>query len=594
MRLLKTFWPLQPDVNNADARIDPGVGKLDGAPVSLATALGTQSSASAVMVTLDMVEGDLLSAVREVNGMAIEASDFASQAGDALMDIRHRTGEASQAAVKIASEVTEIAEAADEFSATSAEIARIVAESTTGADRASASAAAMQETFNALSNAATEIDTILTVISGIARQTNLLALNATIEAARAGEAGRGFAVVANEVKGLSSASEKAASDIRQRIELLQKLVADSTAEATRVAREVSSLKPLFLAAASATGQQRSAAGELANQINQTARFASDVKTTMTAIDAAAVQAASRSQAAHDGAARVADSISHLGRRFVTVIRQTEIGNRRRSGRLPVERPVRAVTLNGIVDVTSIDLSLGGLLLADPKSALPEKGGHMELKFGDLPAVQARVVARSAIGVHCSFHAPSTAFEERCVALFHALEQEALPLIERSQAAARSISAVFEAALSSRELTEQALFDVTYLPVAGSNPQQFTTALLPSLERWLTPLQEELKASDPSIVFCCTVDRNGYLPVHNLEYSMPQRPNDPVWSTAHCRNRRIFDDRAGLTCARSTQPYMIHAYRRDMGGGKIVVLKEYVAPITVRGRHWGGFRAAYQI
>ncbi len=581
-------------MRNADVRINSGLGTPEIAPETSALSPADQAAAKAVMATLDMVEGDLLSAVRDVNGMAIKASDAAAQSGESLKDIRQKTGEASQAAVKIAAEVTEIAQAADEFSASSAEIARIVEDSTIGADRASASAAAMQGTFQALSHAATEIETILTVISGIARQTNLLALNATIEAARAGEAGRGFAVVANEVKGLSAASEKAAGDIRQRIELLQRLVADSTGEANRVAQEVSGLKPLFVAAASATGQQRSAAGELATQINQTARFASDVKTTMTAIDAAAVQAASRSQAAHDGAAKVADSISHLGRRFVTVIRQTEIGNRRRSGRLPIERPVRAVTPKGVVDVTSIDLSLGGLLLADPQGVLPEQGGRMELKFGDLPAVQARVVARSAIGVHCSFHAPSAEFEERCASLFHALEQEALPLIERSQAAAKSISSLFEAALSSRELTEQALFDVTYVPVAGSDPQQFTTALLPHLERWLIPLQEELKASDPSIVFCCTVDRNGYLPVHNLEYSKPQRPNDPVWNTAHCRNRRIFDDRAGLTCARSTQPYMIHAYRRDMGGGKIVVLKEYVAPITVRGRHWGGFRAAYQI
>ncbi len=108
------------------------------------------------------------------------------------------------------------------------------------------------------------------------------------------------------------------------------------------------------------------------------------------------------------------------------------------------------------------------------------------------------------------------------------------------------------------------------------------------------MQERLKVSDRSIVFCCAVDRNGYLPVHNREYSQPQRANDPIWNAAHSRNRRIFDDRAGLTCARSTQPYHIHTYHRDMGGGETHMLKEYVAPITVRGRHWGGFRCAYRI
>jgi methyl-accepting chemotaxis protein len=588
MNLMKALWGRGP-VEHRD---------LEVAPPSLAATEGRVIAAdsidSAVMATLDIVEGDILDVVRDVNATAIEASEAASLAGAALKDIRDRTGDTTEAAVKIAADVAEIAQAADEFSASSAEIARIVAQSTTGAHRAATSASVMQETFLSLSAAAGEIGSILDVISGIAQQTNLLALNATIEAARAGDAGRGFAVVAAEVKSLSSASAQAAGDIRKRIKMLQKLVVESTSEASRVAAEVNGLKPLFSAAAAASDQQRSAAEDLAGQVNQTARLAADVQRSMAAIDMAAVSASRQSDAAHDGAARVAGSISDLGRRFVTVIRQTDIGNRRRSNRLPVERSVRVVSGKGIVDTTTVDLSTGGLLLADPLDSLPAAGGQMELKLGNLPAVQARIVARSPVGVHCCFYEPSAAFQTQIEALFHDLEQEALPFIQRSQCAANAIAETFEAALASREITEQALFDVTYLPIAGSNPPQFTTALLPKLEAWLTPLQEILKISDPAIIFSCAVDRNGYLPVHNVEYSKPQRLDDVVWTTANCRNRRIFDDRAGLTCARSTQPYMIHAYRRDMGGGNIVVLKEYVAPITVRGRHWGGFRCAYQI
>jgi methyl-accepting chemotaxis protein len=588
MNLMKALWGPAP-VEHRDLQ--------DAASLVPATARPTQAGEtvdSAVTATLGMVEADILGVVRDVNATAVQASESAALAGSALKDIRDRTGDTTEAAVRIASDIAEIAQSADEFSASSAEIARIVAQSTSGAERAAISASVMQEAFLSLSAAAGEIGSILDVISGIAQQTNLLALNATIEAARAGEAGRGFAVVAAEVKSLSSASAQAAGDIRKRIEMLQKLVVDSTSEASRVAAEVNGLKPLFSAAAAASDQQRSAAEDMAGQVNQTARLATDVQHSMAAIDAAAVSASRQSDAAHDGAVRVADSISNLGRRFVTVIRQTVIGNRRRTSRLPVERPVRVVSGKGIVDTTTIDLSTGGLLLADPNNRLPAVGGQMELKLGELPAVQVRVVARSPIGVHCCFHEPAVEFQTQIEALFLDLEQEALPFIQRSQNAANAIAQMFEQALDSREITEQGLFDVTYLPVAGSNPPQFTTGLLPKLETWMTPLQERLKSSDPAIVFSCAVDRNGYLPVHNLEYSKPQRPDDVVWNTANARNRRIFDDRAGLTCARSTQPYMIHAYRRDMGGGNVVVLKEYVAPITVRGRHWGGFRCAYQI
>ncbi len=58
------------------------------------------------------------------------------------------------------------------------------------------------------------IENILANVDDVAEQTNLLALNASIEAARAGNAGKGFAVVAEEIRKLSTETQKLSENIK--------------------------------------------------------------------------------------------------------------------------------------------------------------------------------------------------------------------------------------------------------------------------------------------------------------------------------------------------------------------------------------------
>ena len=108
------------------------------------------------------------------------------------------------------------------------------------------------------------------------------------------------------------------------------------------------------------------------------------------------------------------------------------------------------------------------------------------------------------------------------------------------------------------------------------------------------VQEDILNAHEDVIFCISLDTQAYAATHNNIYSQPQRPDDPVWNIANCRNRRKFDDRVGLAAARNTRPFLLQAYRRDMGGGNFAMCKDVSAPIYVNGRHWGGLRVGYRI
>lgn len=168
-----------------------------------------------------------------------------------------------------------------------------------------------------------------------------------------------------------------------------------------------------------------------------------------------------------------------------------------------------------------------------------------------------------------------------------------PYIELACQVAAQLSTVLEQAVADGRITLTELFDEHYQAVAGSNPPQVMARFNALTDRSFPPLQEAGKEALPNVVFCIGVDRNGYIPTHNRQYCQEQRPGDVVWNTANSRWRRIFNDRTGLASARNERPFLLQTYRRDMGGGQYVMLKEASAPIVVNGRHWGGLRLAYK-
>ncbi len=166
-------------------------------------------------------------------------------------------------------------------------------------------------------------------------------------------------------------------------------------------------------------------------------------------------------------------------------------------------------------------------------------------------------------------------------------------IDRIQESAQRVSQIFSDAVDSGRISMKDLFSEDYQPIAGSDPEQLMTPFISLTDEVLPEIQEANLTMASNVVFCAAVDRNCFLPTHNLKFANPQG-DDPVWNNANCRNRRIFNDRTGEAAATNTKPYLLQTYRRDMGGGKFVMMKDISSPITVGGRHWGGLRLAFSI
>lgn len=159
--------------------------------------------------------------------------------------------------------------------------------------------------------------------------------------------------------------------------------------------------------------------------------------------------------------------------------------------------------------------------------------------------------------------------------------------------AKKVGLLFEQEVAKASISMRDLFDFTYVEVKQSEPLQHETCFTRFTERVLVDLQEQVLRTDKQYILAISTDINGYIPMHNKQYSKPLS-NDPLWNAANCRNKRIFNDSVGLSSAQDTNEFLFQTYNRDMGGGNFVILKHVSAPIYVNGKHWGAFRLSYTL
>lgn len=540
------------------------------------------------------LENDVVAAMRRLNDGLDRAEEFSARSEarsreihGGMAELREVTFTASANSSALASATVQVSEAAER-----------VGVSMMGArdmlDAAATRAAEATRMMSDLTLATSEIRSIVDAIAEIARQTNLLALNATIEAARAGEAGRGFGVVAQEVKSLSLEVRDAVEDIRGRVDRLNQTAQGSATFVSDAFRLVSDVNPVMATIGEASHEQAAAAAELSRSAEVTARFIETVQHRVSDVDRVALAAADESAGARRALSEGARQADGLLERFVPTLRQALFADRRRHDRFPAELPARLVVAGASHALQTIDLGFGGALLSGGEALGLPVGASGEIVIDGLPPLTCRLKAKSELGLHIAFDAEDSEGHRALNQRLAEVEDGYRPLIERAQLFSRQIALLFEDALSQRRLSEDVLFDTDYVALPDTEPRQFQNRALSILQAMLPPVLAETLASDSRLVFAVAIDRNGYIPVHHPQYSQPQRPGDRDWDPAYSRDRRIFDDRAGIMAARSTRPFLVQSYHRDMGAAGTQLVREVDAPLRINGRHWGGVRMAYRM
>jgi methyl-accepting chemotaxis protein len=564
------------------------------APPVVAAELPTASESDSAREILELLELELGAMIRQLERAANSVAGGAEATAATLSTIRQRTDALTGRTSAAQSTATTFSRAADQFTHSAQGIGSQVRDASKLADQASEAAREASLNVDRLRESSAAIGNVVNLIAQIARQTTLLALNSTIEAARAGTAGRGFAVVATEVKALAVQTQNATEEISKKIDALQKDAAGSVDAVHRISQAIAAIRPVFENVNGAVAEQNQTTSAMSDNATTASNFIVAVGDSAAEIDSATKEAETHGERVASAGKAVTMFAQKLKSRCAVLLRQDERKDQHAGQRLPCNLAIEIRTARGPVAASAYEIAMEGILIGGSESERLPLNETLDATLEGVGDCRIRTGERTKAGVQARFERPDAALVERIEDRLWSIQDENTEAVTRAMEAGRALTKIFEDGVRSGAISMDDMFDENYVEIAGTNPVQHRTRILDWADRALPPFQEAFLTKDPRMAFCVMIDRNGYLPVHNKIYSHPQRPGDVAFNTANSRNRRIFNDPAGLAAGRNQRAYLIQSYARDMGNGKTVMMREIDVPIRVNGRHWGGFRTAYKL
>lgn len=254
----------------------------------------------------------------------VEASGALRQTATSLsQSVSATSAEATRlrsAATAVSSSMQEITSAAEQISSSMTDVAGRVQESTDVVQRARSISAGSRRDVAELTTSSNDICSVVRLIDEVSSQTNLLALNAAIEAARAGEVGKGFAVVAAEVKNLSGQTKSAAAQIAGEIEEVREsagLVASSIIE---IDTTLDQLDAFTQVVDGSVHEQSQVTRELTDSTRVALKGARDVTASIEQVDHAIQEADQSSVSVRESAAQLEELAAELDRRITSFLK----------------------------------------------------------------------------------------------------------------------------------------------------------------------------------------------------------------------------------------------------------------------------------
>ena len=398
-------------------------------------------------------------------------------------------------------------------------------------------------------------------------------------------------MVASEVKGLAGQTASATQEIADQIAEIQRVTKSAVNAISGIGKVINEVADNSTEVASAVEEQRNDISEITTHAGEAANSAKGLGESVGVVTEQASIATDLSSRQDKSTADMQSRIEDMQTRLHIAIEATQDRQDTLNANLPFDLLATVDDeANRQVMVRNLSTETADLICGAGEFAY---GDEVQLTISGIGQFSATVGDPNVEGHNLSVNMPGNTRKQ-----FEKFDQNRVapdqPVIAIGAEIADRISELFENAVDGGDLTMEDLFDEDYQLVAGSDPVQHLTRFTAFTDKNLPDIQEPVPDRHDSIVFGAAVDRNGYLPTHNLKYCAPQRPDDPVWNAANCRNHRIFDDKTGLAAGQNTAPFLVQSYLRDMGGGNFIVMKDLSVPIYVKGRHWGGFRIGYSL